>query len=197
VTIIISSEDARSRVGRCRRAPVRGPGSWRGAGHRRGGAGDCPHGRCSTPGRVRCAGGLHQPRFGAVPRRSGRRAGGVACVVGSSGLTVADYAEIDLRAHERGVGVIAAGNFSVMAAILQHCDLLAARHLASFEVIDYASAEKSDVPGGTSRELAERIGRVRTPSHSIAPLDVAGPVEARGATVEGVQIHSLSCQATP
>jgi len=116
---------------------------------------------------------------------------GVACVVGSSGLTEADYAEIDLRARERGVGVIAAGNFSVMAAILQHCALLAAHHLPSFEVIDYASADKPDVPSGTSRELAERLGRVRVPSHSISPRDVAGPVEARGATVGGVQIHSL------
>ena len=88
---------------------------------------------------------------------------GVACVVGSSGLTEADYAEIDLSAREQGVGVIAAGNFSVMAAILQHCALLAARHLASFEVIDYASADKADVPSGTSRELAERLSGVRTP----------------------------------
>jgi 4-hydroxy-tetrahydrodipicolinate reductase len=65
---------------------------------------------------------------------------GVACVVGSSGLTEADYAAIELLAREQGVGIIAAGNFSVMAAILQHCALLAAQHLASFEVIDYCSA---------------------------------------------------------
>lgn len=116
---------------------------------------------------------------------------GIACVVGSSGLTEADYTEIDVRARERGVGVIASGNFSVMAALLQHCALLAARHLPSFEVIDYASADKPDVPSGTSRELAERLGRVRTPSHRIAPQDVAGPVEARGTSVAGVQIHSL------
>ena len=84
---------------------VRRPGSGRGARHRRNRTGDCPHPGCCTPGRVRCAGGLHQPRRRAVPRRCGRRAG-VACVVGSSGLTEADYAEIDLRARERGVGVI-------------------------------------------------------------------------------------------
>ena len=116
---------------------------------------------------------------------------GVACVVGSSGLTEADYAEIDAAARARGVGVVAAGNFSVMAAILQHCALLAARHLGSYEIIDYASSEKPDVPSGTSRELAERLGRVQAPRHTIAPSAVAGPVEARGATVGGVQIHSV------
>jgi 4-hydroxy-tetrahydrodipicolinate reductase len=116
---------------------------------------------------------------------------GVACVVGSSGLTEADYAQIDAAARERGVGVVAAGNFSMMAAILQHCALLAARHLESFEVIDYASADKPDVPSGTSRELAERLGRVRSPRHAIPPGAVSGPVEARGAAVGGVQIHSV------
>ena len=38
---------------------------------------------------------------------------------------------------------------------------------------------------------AERLSGVRTPSHSSPPQAVAGPVEARGATVGGVQIHSL------
>jgi 4-hydroxy-tetrahydrodipicolinate reductase len=37
---------------------------------------------------------------------------GVGCVVGSSGLTEADYAEIDAAARRQGVGVVAAGNFS-------------------------------------------------------------------------------------
>src|SRR5204863_5887580 len=44
---------------------------------------------------------------------------GVGVVVGSSGLTAADYAEIDARAREKGVGVIAAGNFSLTAALVQ------------------------------------------------------------------------------
>ncbi|MFE2560580.1 hypothetical protein ACFXGT_32105 [Streptomyces sp. NPDC059352] len=39
---------------------------------------------------------------------------GVHAVVGSSGRTADDYEELDARAH--GAGVVAAGNFSVMAA---------------------------------------------------------------------------------
>ena len=41
---------------------------------------------------------------------------GAHVVVGSSGLTADDYAALDQRARTRGVGVIAAGTFSVMAA---------------------------------------------------------------------------------
>src|SRR5690349_19062415 len=40
---------------------------------------------------------------------------GVAVVVGSSGMSADDYAEVDAAARERRVGVIAAGNLSATA----------------------------------------------------------------------------------
>jgi 4-hydroxy-tetrahydrodipicolinate reductase len=116
---------------------------------------------------------------------------GVHVVVGSSGLSAEDFAELDARARERGVGVVAAGNFSLTAALAQAAALLAARHLPHWEVIDYASATKPDVPSGTARELAERLGAVRRPVLGRALEDTSGPIEARGATVEGTQVHSL------
>ena len=116
---------------------------------------------------------------------------GVGVVIGSSGLTAADFEEIDAAARERGVGVVASGNFSLTAAMCQAGALLAARHLPQWEVIDYASATKPDVPSGTSRELAERLGEVRTPEVAYPIEDLHGPQEARGATVGGTQIHSV------
>jgi 4-hydroxy-tetrahydrodipicolinate reductase len=116
---------------------------------------------------------------------------GVGVVIGTSGLTAADYEEIDGAAREQGVGVIAAGNFSLTAAMAQAAALLAARHLPQWEVIDYASDAKSDVPSGTARELAERLEAVRAPGAPQPPDAVAGPREARGATVGGAQVHSL------
>jgi 4-hydroxy-tetrahydrodipicolinate reductase len=116
---------------------------------------------------------------------------GVAVVVGTSGLTAADYAEIDRVAHDRSVGVVASGNFSLTAAMCQAAALLAARHLPHWEVIDYASATKPDVPSGTARELTERLGEVR-PSALGHPIeDLHGPQEARGATIAGTQVHSI------
>jgi 4-hydroxy-tetrahydrodipicolinate reductase len=115
---------------------------------------------------------------------------GVAVVVGSSGLTGADYDEIDTRARDAGVGVIAAGNFSVLAALLVRCATEIAHHVGAWEILDYASADKPDVPSGTSRELAERLAEVKRPV--VRPLEtVQGPVEARGAKVGGAQIHSV------
>jgi 4-hydroxy-tetrahydrodipicolinate reductase len=116
---------------------------------------------------------------------------GVAVVVGSSGLTATDFAEIDSAARERSVGVVASGNFSLTAAMCQAAALLAARHLPQWEVIDYASAEKTDVPSGTARELAERLGEVRRPKVGRPVDQLQGPQEARGVTVAGAQVHSI------
>jgi 4-hydroxy-tetrahydrodipicolinate reductase len=116
---------------------------------------------------------------------------GVAAVVGSSGMNAEDYDEIDATARSRGIGVIAAGNFSVTAALLLRFAGEAARHVAAWEVIDYASATKPDAPSGTSRELAERLSLVRKPATPVPVEEVLGAREARGAAVDGTQVHSL------
>ena len=113
---------------------------------------------------------------------------GVAVVIGTSGLTADDFAEIDEAARERGVGVVSSGNFSLTAAMCQAAALLAARHLPHWEVIDYASAAKPDVPSGTARELAEKLGESQI---GVPVADLHGPLEARGADVAGTQVHSV------
>src|SRR4051812_31872303 len=84
----------------------------------------------------------------------------VRVVIGTSGLAAADYAEIEQAATANRLGVVSAGNFSLTAALAKHFALLAAKHLPSWEVIDYAQAEKPDAPSGTARELAEALGEV-------------------------------------
>lgn len=112
-------------------------------------------------------------------------------VIGTSGLTADDYADLDRHAREHGVGVLAAGNFSVGAAVLRRAATMAAEHLAHWEIIDYASATKGDVPSGTARELAETLGQVRRPAGAVPLADLHGPVEARGADVAGSRVHSV------
>jgi 4-hydroxy-tetrahydrodipicolinate reductase len=115
-------------------------------------------------------------------------AGGAHVVVGSSGLSESDYAEIDAAARSAGLGCVAAGNFSVLAATLLHAATVASEHVAHWEVIDYGSSGKPDVPSGTSRELAERLGQAEPADHD---TDLIGPPAARGASVAGTHIHSL------
>jgi len=116
---------------------------------------------------------------------------GVAVVVGSSGMSAADYDEADRLARSKGVGVVAAGNFSLTAALALRFATDAARHFGSWEVIDYASAGKADAPSGTARELADRLDRVRAPAIGVPLGDVLGARDARGATIGGTQVHSV------
>lgn len=116
---------------------------------------------------------------------------GVHVVVGSSGLNADDYVELDRRAHRQGVGVFAAGNFSVMAAVLGRAAQMAAQHLDHWEILDYASDTKPDFPSGTARELAESLGQIHQPRNAVPVQELHGPVEARGAEVAGTRIHSL------
>jgi 4-hydroxy-tetrahydrodipicolinate reductase len=116
---------------------------------------------------------------------------GVPAVIGTSGLKPEDFEEIRLEAESWNLGVIAAGNFSITAALAKHCALLAAKYLPHREILDYAQADKPDVPSGTTRELAESLARVRA-NEMVKPIaDLIGPKEARGVCVEGTPIHSL------
>jgi 4-hydroxy-tetrahydrodipicolinate reductase len=116
---------------------------------------------------------------------------GVRVVIGTSGLTGADYADIEKAASASRLGVIAAGNFSLTAALAKHFSLLAAKHLPSWEIIDYASAKKPDAPSGTTLELAEALGTVSQNILAVPVENTHGKREARGATIGGTQVHSI------
>lgn len=116
---------------------------------------------------------------------------GVAVVLGSSGLTADDYREVDEAARAAGVGAVAAGNYSLTAAMMLAGAELAARHLGHWEVIDYAKSSKPDAPSGTARELAERLAEVRAPQADLPVDQIAGRPDARGADVAGTQVHSV------
>lgn len=118
-------------------------------------------------------------------------AAGRNVVVGTSGLSAEDYRELEASALARGVGIIAAGNFSVTAALASHFAQAAARHLRSCEIVDYAHAEKVDAPSGTAWELAEKIGAVRPSELGVALERIHGFAGARGARVAETQVHSV------
>jgi 4-hydroxy-tetrahydrodipicolinate reductase len=123
-------------------------------------------------------------------------AAGRHVVIGTSGLGAADYATLDDEARAKGVGVLAAGNFSITATLLKRFALQAARYVNDVEIIDYASAGKPDTPSGTGRELAEMLAAVRGTSSAKPVETLAGIRETRGAAVGegpqgGVRVHAL------
>ena len=118
-------------------------------------------------------------------------AAGCHVVIGTSGLSDADYIEIDGWARAQGVGVFAAGNFSLTAALLQHFAVVAAQQMPHWEILDYAADTKPDAPSGTARELAYQLAQVAKPEWSVPVELTKGLKEARGAALNGSQMHSV------
>jgi 4-hydroxy-tetrahydrodipicolinate reductase len=116
---------------------------------------------------------------------------GAHVVVGTSGLTNEDYVEIDGVAKEVNRGVLAVGNFALTVVLLQKFAEMAAKYIPHWEIIDYAHAEKRDVPSGTARELANRLSKIREAELDVPPEKIEGPIETRGARLQGTQVHSV------
>ena len=116
---------------------------------------------------------------------------GANVVVGSSGLTDEDYAEIDGIAQSAGRGVLAVGNFALTVVLLQKFAEIAATHIPHWEIIDYASAGKIDAPSGTVRELAHRLGSIRESTLDVPIAKTQGVQATRGARLNGSQVHAI------
>jgi len=117
--------------------------------------------------------------------------GGAHVVVGTSGLSDDDYQEIEQVAREVERGVLAVGNFALTAVLLQKFAEIAARYIPHWEIIDYADADKKDVPSGTVLQLANRLSQVRESQLNVPLGEVQGPKESRGTRLLGTQVHSV------
>lgn len=116
---------------------------------------------------------------------------GAHVVIGTSGLTEGDFAEFDVATRKHHRAVLACGNFALTVVLLQQFAERAAKLIPQWEIIDYAADDKVDAPSGTGRELAARLSRVRRPAQTVPVEETVGEREARGATLGGMQVHSV------
>ena len=91
----------------------------------------------------------------------------------------------------RELGVLSVGNFEITVVLLQKFAEMAARYIPHCEIIDYAGAGKADVPSGTVRELAHRLGQIRESKLDIPLDEIQGPRESRGARLNDTQVHAI------
>jgi 4-hydroxy-tetrahydrodipicolinate reductase len=112
-------------------------------------------------------------------------------VVGTSGLSEDDYAEIDALARKMRRGVLAVGNFALTVVLLQKFAEIAARYIPQWEIIDYADSHKVDAPSGTTLELANRLSKIRESQLDVPLEKTHGVRETRGARMQGSQVHSV------
>jgi len=116
---------------------------------------------------------------------------GAHVVIGTSGLSDADYAEIASAAEQNQRGVLAVGNFALTVVLLQKFSEIAAKFIPQWEIIDYAHDDKKDAPSGTARELAYRLSKISESELTVPLEETQGIVETRGARMTGSQVHSI------
>ena len=82
---------------------------------------------------------------------------GTPTVVGASGWSDGQRAELGRIAEERGVGALVVPNFSIGALLMMRFATEAGRYFPDAEIVEMHHAGKKDAPSGTARETAARI----------------------------------------
>lgn len=116
---------------------------------------------------------------------------GVVPIIGATGQSAQDLAEIDSIARTTGVGALVAPNFAVGAVLMMRFAAEAARYLPNVEIIELHHDRKADAPSGTSIKTAELIAAARDAA-GVRPTPPAGADSpARGEERANVRIHSV------
>jgi 4-hydroxy-tetrahydrodipicolinate reductase len=123
---------------------------------------------------------------------------GVAPVIGTTGLSEGELAELDRLARSKDLGVFVAPNFAIGAVLMMQFAAQAARYLPDVEIIELHHERKLDSPSGTALLTAQKIAHARQEAQAQPLPHPANTVErspgARGAHdhVTGhVPVHSV------
>ncbi|MEX2420567.1 MAG: 4-hydroxy-tetrahydrodipicolinate reductase [Actinomycetota bacterium] len=112
-------------------------------------------------------------------------------VVGTTGLTDEDYAEIagEIELEGSETNVFIAPNFALGAVLAERFAIQAARWFPAAEIIELHHDGKADAPSGTALKAAKEILGARASEYH-GPTDESVP-GARGADMQGLRVHSV------
>ncbi len=117
---------------------------------------------------------------------------GVHLVIGTTGLSEADLAEIDALTRTHGVGAVVAANFSLGAVLMMHLAKIAGKYFDYAEIIEMHHEQKLDSPSGTAVATARGMFEARGRRPFIYPQTRKESLPgARGAVFEGIALHSV------
>lgn len=112
-------------------------------------------------------------------------------VVGTTGFTDEELADLTKLAEGTKVGCIIAPNFAVGAVLMMKFAEQAAKYLPDVEIIEMHHDQKLDAPSGTAMKTAHLISAqrpVHEQGHAREKEILPG---ARGANYDGMRIHSV------
>lgn len=116
---------------------------------------------------------------------------GIRAVVGTTGFSEADLAELDGLAKKNNTGILIAPNFALGAILMIKLACEAAKYFPNVEIIERHHDKKLDAPSGTAVITAKKIAEVREAMRQGNPEEKEVLAGARGADYEGMRIHSV------
>jgi len=115
---------------------------------------------------------------------------GIHCVIGTTGFSDEQLADMREKAEAGSANVLVASNFAIGAVMMMKTAEMAARAFDQCEIIEFHHRGKKDAPSGTAiataRRIADAMDAAEVPES--AEREVAG---ARGGNVGPVRIHSV------
>jgi 4-hydroxy-tetrahydrodipicolinate reductase len=121
---------------------------------------------------------------------------GLHAVIGTSGLSETDLADLKRLFPGTGANAVVVPNFAIGAVLLLHLCRIAAPHMDGVEVIELHHDGKRDAPSGTAMHTAAAIAAARREAGSgPLPPDPTTDVVLTGARggegPDGVRVHSV------
>jgi 4-hydroxy-tetrahydrodipicolinate reductase len=115
---------------------------------------------------------------------------GIHAVVGTSGFTEAELAQLAERFAQSDANAVIAPNFAIGAVLMMRFAEQAAPYFDSVEIIELHHDQKIDAPSGTAIATAERIAAA-SKDWGDDPTQVVAAQGARGGVVAGIPIHAV------
>ena len=112
-------------------------------------------------------------------------------VVGTTGFTDDEVADLIKFSREKELGGLIAPNFALGAVLLMQFSKQAVKYFPDVEIIELHHDGKKDAPSGTAVKTAELMSEERLAHHQGAVDEKETLAGARGADLEGMRIHSV------
>lgn len=112
-------------------------------------------------------------------------------VVGTTGFTQEQIADLMTLSADKKLGGLIAPNFAIGAVLLMEFAAKASKYFPDLEIIELHHDKKKDAPSGTAVKTAELIREARAYKKQEAADEEETLVGARGAEFDGFRIHSV------
>jgi 4-hydroxy-tetrahydrodipicolinate reductase len=115
---------------------------------------------------------------------------GVSMVIGTTGFSADELAEMEKLAKAKKIGIVVAPNFALGAVLMIHMAKIAGKFFDHAEIIELHHDKKLDAPSGTAKSTAQVMADARGKAF-MTPSVQGNASASRGETANGINIHAV------